>query len=89
MIIFAAVLAVTERKNPNVSPWEVTESLEGSAQGVLRPCCSPEPRGAVLAAAGIVALGSLKDPDSSGNLPVSQPGCRALSCNGGSKISEG
>lgn len=77
MIIFAAVLAVTERRNPNVSPWEVSESLEGSAllgpcsQGVLSPCCFPEPQGAVIPAAGIVALGSLRDPGSSGNLPVS------------------
>lgn len=77
MIIFAAVLAVTERRNPNVSPWEVTERLEGSSplgpcsQGVLSPCCLPEPRGAVIPAAGIVEFGSLRDPGCSGNVPVS------------------
>lgn len=78
MIIFAAAQAVTERRNPNASSWEVTPSLEGSAPSGPRMWACAQPR-LFRSAAEAAVLGSRAELGSWGKLAVSQPGCRAPS----------
>lgn len=95
--MFAAALAVTERRNPSASSWEVTPwgwkgilPRDPASGYVLRPGSCTEPCVFAVPAGPwlkLCRLAALESPGSCGKRGASQPGCRAPSCSPASKIS--